>query len=257
MAAHPRSRGENRSRAPSGPSRTGSSPLTRGKLDVVPEIAAVVRLIPAHAGKTAGLRGVRFRRPAHPRSRGENQAFDPTANGEDGSSPLTRGKPDRCDHRPRHRGLIPAHAGKTSLVIALSGCRRAHPRSRGENRSCAPSPPTASGSSPLTRGKRRGGAPPGCPPRLIPAHAGKTLPEAWLGGQAAAHPRSRGENSTSSLRLVPWWGSSPLTRGKPRQSRLVADREVAHPRSRGENQANDAGVCHDSGSSPLTRGKHH
>ena len=52
VAAHPRSRGENRSAATARMSAVGSSPLTRGKLprelvDVISE-----RLIPAHAGKT-------------------------------------------------------------------------------------------------------------------------------------------------------------------------------------------------------------
>ena len=54
---------------------------------------------------------------------------------------------------------------------------RAHPRSRGENACIAVKCGGWFGSSPLTRGKRsellqarRGG-------RLIPAHAGKTLPD--------------------------------------------------------------------------------
>ena len=50
--AHPRSRGENRpGRTLSRPSR-GSSPLTRGKQHVRRHITSVLRLIPAHAGKT-------------------------------------------------------------------------------------------------------------------------------------------------------------------------------------------------------------
>ena len=50
----------------------GSSPLTRGKPELPEDIAGVVGLIPAHAGKTAG--GPRRGRGAwaHPRSRGEN-----------------------------------------------------------------------------------------------------------------------------------------------------------------------------------------
>ena len=52
--------------------RGGSSPLTRGKPDLVANDVHFCGLIPAHAGKTggrvAGLRGLW----AHPRSRGEN-----------------------------------------------------------------------------------------------------------------------------------------------------------------------------------------
>ena len=91
------------------------------------------RLIPAHAGKTcvrcAGIGGG----GAHPRSRGENPHLVSVVHMDEGSSPLTRGK-----HAPRVRvviplGLIPAHAGKTSLLTARQTPRRAHPRSRGEN----------------------------------------------------------------------------------------------------------------------------
>ena len=51
-AAHPRSRGENTHAAQSRLSLGGSSPLTRGKLDVGVGVDQVGGLIPAHAGKT-------------------------------------------------------------------------------------------------------------------------------------------------------------------------------------------------------------
>ena len=51
--AHPRSRRENTSwRVPAMPLK-GPSPLTRGKLIEQPSLLSVLRLIPAHAGKTA------------------------------------------------------------------------------------------------------------------------------------------------------------------------------------------------------------
>ena len=71
-----------------------------------------------------------------------------------GSSPLTRGKP--------------IHGDSLHLVTV------AHPRSRGENQAAADARTDDTGSSPLTRGKRR------CLHcfsmfvGLIPAHAGKT-----------------------------------------------------------------------------------
>ena len=112
--AHPRSRGENRRLSASLTARPGSSPLTRGKrLGEVPE-ELLRRLIPAHAGKTSP--GSRRRAPmtAHPRSRGENRFYLPRPKRPRGSSPLTRGKL-LTDRRPfRRRGLIPAHAGKTT-----------------------------------------------------------------------------------------------------------------------------------------------
>ena len=72
LAAHPRSRGENREDLCISEHANGSSPLTRGKLCGVVTLQLKARLIPAHAGKTSfpWPRSPRF--AAHPRSRGEN-----------------------------------------------------------------------------------------------------------------------------------------------------------------------------------------
>ena len=154
-----------------------------------------------------------------------------------GSSPLTRGKLPVVQRDQAARGLIPAHAGKTSSLTTLPLRRGAHPRSRGENEYGSTQTVSNVGSSPLTRGKHA--------PRiqrlqqrgLIPAHAGKTPP---------------GQHTVARLR-----GSSPLTRGKRRGSRRLhncaglipahagktgalttpAKRCRAHPRSRGENRS--------------------
>ena len=172
-------------------------------------------------------------------------------------------------------GLIPAHAGKTmgySRVIVHS---RAHPRSRGENATSSAASITFSGSSPLTRGKPPRNPRSDQPARLIPAHAGKTLSMGAGGAGIGAHPRSRGENDTHPLIVPIVAGSSPLTRGKPRDP-MVAARPLrlipahagktcrppppsrstrAHPRSRGENDGNVQVHPRPGGSSPLTRGK--
>ena len=50
--AHPRSRGENSRGGARGGRATGSSPLTRGKLNILDTDRPERRLIPAHAGKT-------------------------------------------------------------------------------------------------------------------------------------------------------------------------------------------------------------
>ena len=73
LAAHPRSRGENKRSDHADPGPSGSSPLTRGKRWPRGWPAGRTRLIPAHARKTPGRR--------------------------------RRATPDT--------GLIPAHAGKT------------------------------------------------------------------------------------------------------------------------------------------------
>ena len=61
-------------------------------------------------------------------------------------------------------------------------------------------------------------------PRLIPAHAGKTVGEAGLQYSGGAHPRSRGENQVHAVRTQITKGSSPLTRGK--LSRVACGRGV-------------------------------
>ena len=175
--AHPRSRGENL--APSRPygRPEGSSPLTRGKPLASLSGCEIERLIPAHAGKTIPCDAHLFNTPAHPRSRGENPVLPPTPATSRGSSPLTRGKPAAEETLNEGGGLIPAHAGKTAQRRLSRANSRAHPRSRGENRTRRQKPTTESGSSPLTRGKHPRRLATRSLHRLIPAHAGKTLPD--------------------------------------------------------------------------------
>ena len=192
--AHPRSRGENELSAKVAHNAQGSSPLTRGKPPSVSSRRWDPGLIPAHAGKTTG---------------GEEVVLL-----EGGSSPLTRGKQQVNVPEADVLGLIPAHAGKTSVPCRSRPGSRAHPRSRGENIVSFSVTSRRRGSSPLTRGKPTRAA---CPPTatgLIPAHAGKTPRPAPRGAWAWAHPRSRGENSTSDAKPARGMGSSPLTRGK-------------------------------------------
>ena len=176
------------------PEPSGSSPLTRGKLtDLIPALAGI-RLIPAHAGKTKRSDHTDPGPAAHPRSRGENVRARFFEGLYRGSSPLTRGKHRRrCPHGAAG-GLIPAHAGKTTVAaLALHG-NAAHPRSRGENLGSTFGRDNPEGSSPLTRGKP---LPPRCRHihrRLIPAHAGKTASDRPFLACFPAHPRSRGEN---------------------------------------------------------------
>ena len=94
LGAHPRSRGENQSEGRGVASGGGSSPLTRGKLEIIANVRIVVGLIPAHAGKTLGHARPETTRRAHPRSRGENAMPTSTVSRRKGSSPLTRGKRD-------------------------------------------------------------------------------------------------------------------------------------------------------------------
>ena len=273
--AHPRSRGENKDLGHMKYLTSGSSPLTRGKLNRRDKPLATAGLIPAHAGKTCPRSSQWRSRAAHPRSRGENKRQDHCLSCFSGSSPLTRGKRPHVARFVGEERLIPAHAGKTAVIDTLIADRAAHPRSRGENRLLLPQRPVERGSSPLTRGKRGPLPRPLGRVRLIPAHAGKTVKFGYTNRDGSAHPRSRGENGLGVGRLRCGCGSSPLTRGKlitaatviswfrliPAHAGKTCWRRYqsfhpgAHPRSRGEN-AMPAGIRTDTrGSSPLTRGK--
>ena len=171
--------------------------------------------------------------------------------------------------------LIPAHAGKTSGRSEAPLQRATHPRSREENIDAWQLPERHVGSPPLARGKPQQGRESSDCARLIPAHAGKTSFRGRTSRLCPVHPRSRGENEFGWPLPDLTSGSSPLTRGKPRQysverwqervipahagktcfSSARRGRQTAHPRSRGENALRDRVGLQCGGSSPLTRGK--
>ena len=186
-----------------------------------------------------------------------------------------RGKPVRVFNADGGRGLIPAHAGKTSDRQGSRPRIRAHPRACGENPYLQQSYQRRGGSSPRMRGKqhqagfdehRRG---------LIPAHAGKTAAASLGSVTRGAHPRACGENSAHSQPLVSAGGSSPRMRGKLHDSRMEwrkrglipahAGKTIpknpqcfhhgAHPRACGENLTIEIADSLREGSSPRMRGK--
>ena len=253
--AHPRSGGENWSLRPSHLWMWGSSPLTRGKRSAQFSRPFMLRLIPAHAGKTSKRILVSSISWAHPRSRGENRSrLHPRRGGRD-SSPLTRGKRPAGGECPCEPRLIPAHAGKTVSPASSWTARRAHPRSRGENISPGTSRPLVAGSSPLTRGKLFGDPSAVTFLGLIPAHAGKTRPRLRPPPSKRAHPRSRGENPHVAAIELEAERLIPAHAGKTARALSGARTVGAHPRSRGENPRSLIEIPGFSGSSPLTRGK--
>ena len=253
--AHPRSRGENAGMTHKQIAAAGSSPLARGKPSSTRTRTPIIGLIPARAGKTRCALPPGRRRPAHPRSRGENANGARPGGVAGGSSPLARGKhPGRPSSKLGDQ-LIPARAGKTRGRSTTPSRTPAHPRSRGENGPGRVGAAGGRGSSPLARGKPVARALLHRPQWLIPARAGKTSFPHRLDRRQRAHPRSRGENLNLVMIDEAWAGSSPLARGKqetltdhPEDPRLIPARagkteahvlvpwEVrAHPRSRGEN----------------------
>ena len=152
--AHPRSHGENPFDTETEIVPGGSSPLTRGNIDLWAQIYLLDGSSPLTRGKPHSQTRSRLGQRAHPRSRGENGKLIRQMSKFEGSSPLTRGKRVyQADERQRP-GLIPAHAGKTVPSGWSTPIGEAHPRSRGENASPSVSGSMILGSSPLTRGKQ-------------------------------------------------------------------------------------------------------
>ena len=88
-------------------------PAWAGKLDAAHRQLGGDGPIPTHAGKTHSHSLPPITTLAHPRSRGENYERKTGEPITSGSSPLTRGKQVVEREGECHRGLIPAHAGKT------------------------------------------------------------------------------------------------------------------------------------------------
>ena len=148
-----------------------------------------------------GVRLAPYPQQAHPCLCGEHITAFGTATERRGSSPLTRGALTVTTTAAHLNGLIPAHAGSTHALD--------HDRGGDE------------GSSPLTRGARLPTGGHDSPPRLIPAHAGSTITMTNEIATNRAHPRSRGEHSTPGGANRNRLGSSPLTRGAPRNSYII------------------------------------
>ena len=151
-------------------------------------------IIPAHAGNTlrTGHRMPEIR--DHPRACGEHHDLLPHVLRVAGSSPRMRGTPRGCcknckgvGSSPRMRGthvlklrvdggdgIIPAHAGNTSISSMCLLNIRDHPRACGEHYTYDSADITGMGSSPRMRGTHAKSRYADIIHRIIPAHAGNT-----------------------------------------------------------------------------------
>ena len=149
---HPRSRGEYCQWMSCHMTGQGSSPLSRGILELGWDCDAQRRIIPALAGNTGPRASPSGGRADHPRSRGEYQGAPAHDIKCLGSSPLSRGILLHPLRKLLPLRIIPALAGNTSQDAPESILRADHPRSRGEYRTSRPSTLSGGGSSPLSRG---------------------------------------------------------------------------------------------------------
>ena len=190
---HPRSRGEYSSSSGTRQSIFGSSPLSRG-IQLVQRYTPIdLRIIPALAGNTCASRHAKTRNTDHPRSRGEYGARGDERSTYFGSSPLSRGIPNRRRPRSVGAGIIPALAGNTPHTWKPPSPPTDHPRSRGEYPDGRTFRLGFKGSSPLSRGIHIGPSLMFGPAGIIPALAGNTCASAVTAVVSRDHPRSRGE----------------------------------------------------------------
>ena len=110
-------------------------------------------------------------------------------------------------------GIIPAYAGSTGTLRLLYIQSRDHPRIRGEHTRLVFLDTVAVGSSPHTRGARRGAEKALNRDGIIPAYAGSTGLHRRQCRGPRDHPRIRGEHIVSFTTKPASPGSSPHTRG--------------------------------------------
>ena len=210
---HPRIRGEHDVFSRDTDCPHGSSPHTRGARCSSSGRDECVRIIPAYAGSTPSPPRRRPYRRDHPRIRGEHPSLNATVEACVGSSPHTRGAPEResCVI-PRVR-IIPAYAGSTHRLAPIWSSSPDHPRIRGEHSFGQIPTFQLRGSSPHTRGARDAELAQAEPVGIIPAYAGSTTEDSRRAGGQADHPRIRGEHGQRAVPDVGGAGSSPHTRG--------------------------------------------
>ena len=171
---HPRACGEHLMPGPMVGSLLGSSPRMRGTQLRQHLVRMPAGIIPAHAGNTVKKTVTAAIYGDHPRACGEHSLLPILILIRLGSSPRMRGTPRINQPRISKTGIIPAHAGNTSLCQQKRADKMDHPRACGEHFMFCAYSSAFLGSSPRMRGTlcwhgvvyRHHG--------IIPAHAGNT-----------------------------------------------------------------------------------
>ena len=138
-----------------------------------------------------------------------------------GSPPHARGRRVRAGQEHPVRRITPACAGKTAGSGDSDLFEGDHPRMRGEDIGTQLKNGGTSGSPPHARGRRSRLKPVVFLLRITPACAGKTRTTGPDLATTPDHPRMRGEDQRLRLYPLPWAGSPPHARGRPRKVLLV------------------------------------
>ena len=121
MLDHPRIRGEHPGSLRKGNRAMGSSPHTRGALDLDGFSPCGGGIIPAYAGSTGVISGQMDPARDHPRIRGEHSPSFMEPGVSQGSSPHTRGARSGPPRKAALDRIIPAYAGSTVTNAARAG----------------------------------------------------------------------------------------------------------------------------------------
>ncbi len=183
-------------------------------------------IIPVYAGSTDCVLSIRSRISDHPRLRGEHCRSTPVRIAHIGSSPSTRGAPERRGNRLAQHRIIPVYAGSTWRRRRAVPAAGDHPRLRGEHGLRSQYPQSDFGSSPSTRGARVDPADGVLAGGIIPVYAGSTAGQRQCASPTSDHPRLRGEHPAFSHAPGLTFGSPPRPRGAPRPP------SPTHPRTR-------------------------
>ena len=271
---HPRACGEHALDWESQDNPQESSPRMRGTQYVRVRHVGGDGIIPAHAGNTLPAATSEDMSRDHPRACGEHSSLCQMHATMVGSSPRMRGTPVVFAAVRTEHGIIPAHAGNTSLRMSVAHAIWDHPRACGEHDRHRLRPSQHPGSSPRMRGTHREQRDRHAAAGIIPAHAGNTPPSARCMRRWWDHPRACGEHSLQYAMPGSGTGSSPRMRGTliPRvsnstiggiipahagntnQTAFWASEVKDHPRACGEHAGEKAPQLVHEGSSPRMRG---
>ena len=156
----------------------------------------LIRITPAHAGKSKSTDKSRRRKRDHPRACGE--------------------KPIPRIEAPFFAGITPAHAGKSTKSRNQRFKVRDHPRACGEKWAISVITTGSIGSPPRMRGKDTQQANGTTNNGITPAHAGKSITAYLNCSRNGDHPRACGEKQSVIVKVCETSGSPPRMRGKDR-----------------------------------------
>ena len=255
-AVHPRGCGEHIRPALDPLRLDGSSPRVRGTPQNADRAPAPIRFIPAGAGNTRGLLGIRGGIPVHPRGCGEHVSGFIRPPRRAGSSPRVRGTPRQNQPVVRRRRFIPAGAGNTCRACGSRLRRPVHPRGCGEHSRPGCPEPSDNGSSPRVRGTLWIAPEGEAQRRFIPAGAGNTCFRPSTARTSPVHPRGCGEHDLGGCPGGPDVRFIPAGAGNTRGRWRCRSQLPVHPRGCGEHAQVGDGALATGGSSPRVRGTH-